>query len=194
MTATTRISGSRRRAGWAATLRAGVVALAAGVAGVGAAGLVSAIHRPEAPPERHRVDTLAVAELSDDRQMVGLAEDVFLGSVVGELGTTRIDGVPETQFEVTVQHPIKGALTGTVTVSQAGGVDEEGDEYVVDEDDPLQAGRTYLFASRTNPDTGWHTLIPRYGTLAADTATDRLGLLARFERAEATQLAYDPTA
>lgn len=148
-----------------------------------------------APDERlHQVDTLAVTDFSDDRKLVGLADDVFLATVVRQRGRTTGEPLPETQFDVRVAHAVKGSLKGEVVVSQQGGLDESGDTVVVDGDATLEVGRTYLFASLTNEATGWHTLIPHYGIRPAGPARTKAALLDRFEAAELTQVPYSPQA
>ena len=165
-----------------------VGALAIGVA-------LTAIGRDEPAPnpeERIRdVHTLAVTDLTDDRKLVGVAHDVFVATVVRQRGSTTGE-LPETQFDVRVVRAVKGSLTGDVVVSQQGGIDEKGVTVVVDGDAALEVGRTYLFASLTNETTGWHTLIPGYGTLSADSGGAKATLLDRFETAELTELPYAP--
>jgi len=137
-------------------------------------------------------ETLAVTDLSDDRRLVGIADDVFLGTVVRERGHTSGESLPETQFDVRVTSAVKGSLRGDVVVSQQGGLDESGTMVRVDGDSPLEIGKTYLFASLTNEATGWHTLIPRHGIRPADSPAARAGMVERFEAAEATQVPFAP--
>jgi hypothetical protein len=172
-------------------------ALVAGVLVAGAALAAVRLDRPvgdTVDEETHHVETLAVTDLSDDRKLVGLAENVFVGTVVREHGATVGEPFPETQYDVKVVRAVKGSLRGEVVVSQQGGLDEDGVTVTVDHDAPLEPGRTYLFASRTNTTTGWHTLIPHYGTLTADAAGTRTDLVTRFETAERAQVTYSPTA
>ena len=172
------------------TILAGALAVGA----VGTAAAIGGVDRPAAPDraiESH-VQTLAVTDFTDDRKLVGFADDVFVGRVVGERGTNIVGQTLETQFDVQVVRPIKGTLSGTVIVSQDGGVDDAGMTVIVDGDEPLAAGRTYVFASRTNPDTGWHTLVPSHGTVEVDSDTTRTRLVDRFESAEAAQVPFAP--
>jgi hypothetical protein len=165
-----------------------------GALAIGAAAAVTGLDRPTAPEpalERH-VQTLAVTDFTDDRRLVGFADDVFVGKVVGERGTSIVGQTLETQFDVQVVRPIKGTLRGTVIVSQDGGVDDTGVTVIVDGDEPLTAGRTYVFASRTNPDTGWHTLVPSHGTVEVESDMTRTRLVDRFEAAVAAQVPFTP--
>ena len=69
-------------------------------------------------------------------------------------------------------------------MSQQGGIDESGAVFVVlDGDRPLQVGRAYLFVTRTNPATGWHTAIPKYGDVPAATPQAQALLVQRFTAA-----------
>jgi hypothetical protein len=138
------------------------------------------------------VETLSVTDMSDDRKLVGWADDVFVGTVIDLDGRTTEGPLPETQYDVSVVDAIKGELTGDVVVSQQGGVTEGGTTVVVNDDDPLEVGLTYLFASRTDPDTGWHTLVPVHGTVLAGSGTTRTGVVDRFEAAEARQVPFTP--
>ncbi len=170
-----------------------VAALAMGIAGaaVAVAWFDDSSTTPSGGNVRH-AETLAVTDLADDRKLVGVAHDVFLGRVVRQRGSTTAEPLPETQFDVQVLRTIKGSLTDVVVVSQQGGMDERGDTVVVDGDALLQSGRTYLFATRTNEATGWHTLIPHYGILPADATHAQANLIERFQEARAAEVQYSP--
>ena len=163
-----------------------------GTLAIAAAAAINGFDRPATPAPESHVATLAVTDFADDRKLVGFADDVFVGKVVGERGTTQVESLLETQFDVQVVRPIKGTLEGTIVVSQEGGVDEKGVTVTVDGDEPLAVGQTYVFASRTNPNTGWHTLVPAYGTVRVDADRTRTRLVDRFEAAEAAQVPYTP--
>lgn len=164
----------------------------AGTLAIGGALAIGGLDDEPAPPEdrTYQVHTRSVTDLTDDRNLVGLAHDVFVATVVRERGHTTGEPLPETQFDVRVVRAVKGSLTGDVIVSQQGGTDARGDTVVVNDDAALEVGRTYLFASLTNEKTGWHTLIPSYGTLSADSSGTKAALLDRFEDAELTQVPY----
>jgi hypothetical protein len=162
-----------------------------------AVGLVAAItmsgDSPPRPTHQARVanvETMAVTDLADDHKLVGFASDVFLGTVVKKRGTTMVDPLPETQFDVRVLRTVKGSLAGDVVVSQQGGVDEQGTTVVIDDDSPLKVGKTYLFASRTNEATGWHTLIPRYGIVPVNAERNGTDLVERFFVARAAEVPF----
>lgn len=136
-----------------------------------------------------RLEYSAVTELEDDRKLVGLADNVFIGEVVRKLGQTTDGPVPETQYAVNVQKAIKGTLSGEVVVNQQGGFLPETNELIlIDGDALIEPGQTYLFATLTNDVTGWHTVIPGYGDLQVRSAQNRDELRARFSAARQNQI------
>lgn len=91
------------------------------------------------------------------RKLVGYATNVFVGRVAEEVGSEgaplsgpREKVLPRTQFSIEVSRNIKGGTGETVTVSQAGGYDEEGREAQVEGDGPLKPGQEYLFSTSYN--------------------------------------------
>jgi hypothetical protein len=160
-------------------------ALVAVVAGV------RAVERDLPAREPAHAEALYVADFQDDRRLVGLVTNVFVGRVSSQSGTTVLDEFPETQFKVEVLENIKGTLTGTVTVNQQGG--RQGDRLVLIEGDALlRPGQVYLFATRPYHERGWHTLVPRYGDLPIGDAQQRASLVARFKKAAQEQLPLMP--
>ena len=77
-----------------------------------------------------------------------MAEEV--GSEGAPLSGPGEKVLPRTQFSIEVSRNIKGGTGETVTVSQAGGYDEEGREAQVEGDAPLQPGQEYLFSTSYN--------------------------------------------
>lgn len=129
--------------------------------------------------------------VTDDRELVGAAQNVFVGKVIAQTGTTT-DPDLRTQFSVEVLENIKGNLTGTVTVSQNGGYENfEGKQYLIitEGDKLLEPGETYLFATRVS-DFGGHLLVPVYGDLLIKDQTDRQAKMERFERAFAQEIPF----
>lgn len=152
--------------------------------------------------------------VSDDRKLVGHADDVFVGLVLRQAGE---EGLPtsepgmemaQTQFSVELLENIKGELSGAVTVNQLGGYEEhtadrdypehgveKGElvrELILVDDNPLlEPGRQYLFA--TNPEYGkeWHQIVAQgFGNLPIEDAHHRRALVQRF--VEATENQIDP--
>lgn len=167
-----------------------LVAAATAIAGIGS-------HRSDDTSNRTTVsaETLAVTDLADDRKLVGLADSVFFGTVIAWSGQAEDDEsqLPETQFSVSVDQVIKGSLSGTVTVNQQGGVRAgRKDTVALDGDQPLGVGKTYLFVTRTRPETHWHTLVPRYGDIEVRNPQQRNGLRNRFMHALEAEIPYRP--
>ena len=69
-----------------------------------------------------------------------------------------------------LQQPVKGDLSGRVTVNQEAGFYDDGMNHVEDEDYFLEAGKSYFFATRTSSLHGWHTVVPHYGDVKLDVA------------------------
>ena len=161
-----------------------------------AAGLAAALTysvRPSAEarglPTVRRVHASQITDLSDDRKLVGVAENVFFGQVVARLGQVTVESLPESQYSVLVTENIKGSLVGTVVVNQLGGYDERNNEVILwDEDHLIEPGTTYLFVTRSHPVRGVHTLVSGFGDLPAHGASEEDALRARFTAAYADQI------
>lgn len=137
------------------------------------------------------VEALHITDLRDDRRLVGVVANVFVGRVVAQIGTTLRDELPQTQFQIEVLENIKGSLGGRAVVNQQGG--KVGDRLVLVDGDPLlRPGQVYLFATRPYTEKGWHTLVPRYGNIPIVDAQQRAGLVARFKKAMQEQIPYRP--
>lgn len=162
-----------------------LTALAAGCVGAIAATMPDA----SSAPKISYVDYVAPTDFSDDRRLAGFADHVFVGRVTGAGQTVDRDPLPETSFPVLVVDTLKGTAAGGVTVVQQGGQKPgHDDEHVVLEGDtPLQAGQTYLFATRSDPE-GRRFLVARYGDLRVRDAAHLQQLRARFGTAVRTQI------
>ena len=154
--------------------------------------------------------------VEDNRQLVGFADNVFVGRVMERVGSDSVKNVgpavegapptPTTQFSVEVLQNIKGKLNDTVNVSQTGGqveyaatedFPEEGikkgqrvRQLVLLEEDPLlNPGEKILFVTRYDPAKDRHTIV---GSLFGDSRIkdeqDRKEKVARFEEAEKNQI------
>jgi hypothetical protein len=106
-------------------------------------------------------------DVTDKRQVVSWADDVFVGRVIRMTGTGIApvarylgeskegtpyvadyeDGSPYTLYDVEVVESLKGSLRGTVSVAQDGGYKDD-ILYTVEGDTSLIAGRTYVFATK----------------------------------------------
>jgi len=101
---------------------------------------------------------------NDNKELVGIASNIFVGKILRQIGTGKDDlGSLYTQFEVETIDNIKGNLTNTVTVTQMAGykngilytMEEDGDGLVELTDKKndillLQPGSTYLMVTRHN--------------------------------------------
>jgi|SRR5665648_16793 len=142
-------------------------------------------------------------DVTDDRALVGIADNVFIGKVIAQTGnkpnTPRpeagdVSGFsPQTQFSVEILENIKGNLTGTITVSQYGGYERK--IIVVKQlvlgvgDKLLEPDKTYLFITGYNDINRWHTIIaPSYGNLLIANQTDHRNKLERFITAFAQEI------
>ena len=67
-----------------------------------------------------------VIDPTDDRELVGFASDVFFGRVTENMGQIMAHRFPRSRFKVEVLEVLKGSLSGTVIVTQDGGVFEDG--------------------------------------------------------------------
>ena len=109
---------------------------------------------------------LYVTDFSDDRKLVGFADDVFFGQVVESLGTSQSRGLPETQFRVKILETLKGSLSGQITVNQSaefhGG---SSPDELMGEPALLEKGNSYLLVTRRSQHGAWHTVASPYGRI-----------------------------
>lgn len=171
--------------------RSAAALLLAGTFVAGAVQLQSASTDAGRAPSAPRViemEFTSVADFSDDRRLAGFAEDVFFGEVLDGGQTTARQPIPETDHRVRVLDVVKGDALGEVVVTQAGGFDPARNERkVMHGDTPLQAGRIYLFATRSDP-KGRHFLVPGHGDLPVRDAIHRAELRRRFTEATRNQV------
>ena len=121
-------------------------------------------------------------DVSDPNRLVGWADSVFIGKVVKQSGTKSLGGLPETQFKVEVMNTIKGEVKGTVIVNQQGGY--EGNELILVENDQLlDIGKSYLFVTKYLKDENWHTLVPVYGDIAITSESQKQELIEKYQKA-----------
>lgn len=164
-------------------------------------------------------------DVKDKRMLVGASDNVFVGRVVEQVGAKPLDAVggegvdaatadiaqPRTQFSVEVLRNIKGRLSGTVTVSQDGGVveykaDKDYPEagvragetvrelVLVEEDSLLEPGRKYMLVTSKDPVNGWHQIVaPGKGNERIDKTGELEELEGEFEQAEKEQVDPRPS-
>ncbi len=140
-----------------------------------------------------RVEYVAVTDFSDDRRLVGFADDVFLGRVLGHQRTVEREPITETEFRVEVIEAIKGSLGGEVVVTQHGGyVAGRHEIQLMEGDRLLEPGRTYLFATKGTA-AGTQLLVPEFGDVEVRTAAHREDLRRRFIEARKNEVRYQPS-
>jgi hypothetical protein len=172
--------------------RAVLALLAAGALTAGAVQLGSADGGDRTAKVTH-IGFTSVANFSDDRRLAGFAEDIFLGRVSGAGSTADKDPLPETDFPVQVLDTIKGSAHGTVTVVQQGGrLPGRDDELrLMEGDRELEPGRTYLFATRSDPQ-GRRFLVAQFGDVPVRDAAHQRELREKFAEAVRSQIAFQP--
>ena len=129
---------------------------------------------------------------SDDTDLVGFADDVFVGRVeerVGSSGPSPARPFGSTRFRVEVLENVKGRVSGIVTVSQEGVRHPKRGCLMLAEDDPLlEPGQEVLFFTRRDEKRGWHQIVtPGYGDVRIEDEQHREELVRRFERARKDQ-------
>ncbi|MCZ7383191.1 MAG: hypothetical protein O8C63_00375 [Candidatus Methanoperedens sp.] len=148
-----------------------------------------------------------VFNVTDDRELVGFADNVFIGKVIAQTGNKAntpppeagdVPGFsPQTQFSVEVVENIKGNLSGIITVSQEGGYKEKNGVnrlVLMDGDNLLEPGNTYLFATSFNDIDGWHAIIiPNYGNLPIKDQKDHKNKVERFKKAFSQEIPFKPS-
>jgi hypothetical protein len=163
-------------------------ALAAMIAlGIAGPGLLS--DHPPKDPVIQTIQTSYAFDVTDTKRLVGWADHVFIGKVVEMSGTSDEYGMLETQFKVEVAENIKGDLQGEVTVNQQGGY--EGKNLILVENDQLlEKGKSYLFVSRKNEEQNWHTVVSVYGNILINSEEQKEELLSKYKKAYQEEIPY----
>jgi hypothetical protein len=129
---------------------------------------------------------------SDDSDLVGFADNVFVGRVEKRVGGTGLRPdrpCGSTRFSVEVLENVKGRLGGSVTVNQEGAYDPKRGCLMLAEDDPLlRPGQEVVFFTRLDEARRWHQIVtPGYGDVRIEGEGQREELVRRFERARRYQ-------
>ncbi|MBT2662634.1 hypothetical protein [Bacillus sp. ISL-45] len=176
-------SNKKKLLAFAAPGLAAIIAL-----GIAGPGLLS-----DQPPENPVIQTVQTShafDVTDPQRLVGWADNVFVGKVTKMSGTSEERGMLETQFKVEVAETIKGELQGEVTVSQQGGY--EGKNLILVENDQLlKEGESYLFISRKNEEHDWHTVVPVYGDILINGEEHQEELITKYEKAYQEQIPFE---
>lgn len=105
-------------------------------------------------------------DIHDQRKLAGDVDAIFVGTVLEQTGTKSLGAMPETQFRVKVIEVLKGDLDTEVTVNQQGGVHtESGDLMLMEGDELISTGGSYIFAVRYFPQESWFSLVPAVGDI-----------------------------
>ena len=150
------------------------------------------------------VKALSAIDMSDDRALVGFADNVFFGRVTSEPQKSTIYPWPSVVFNVEVLETLKENASGIVKINQAGGFTEDGSAVYV-EGDPalLESNKTYIFAMRHDPENDWHVLSESYQYVKLNVSDDASKsdildsdeaqtLRDRFNEAIEDQIVYSP--
>lgn len=176
-------SSKKKWVSFAAPGLAAIIAL--GIAGLG---LIS-----DYPPENPVIQTIQTSyafDVTDPQRLVGWADNVFIGKVVEMSGTSDEYGMLETQFKVKVAESIKGDLSGEVIVNQQGGY-EGGNLILVENDQLLEEGESYLFLSRKNEKQNWHTVVSVYGDILINSEAHKEELLSKYKKAYQEEIPFE---
>lgn len=123
------------------------------------------------PPIRTlNAESVSAFDTGDPEALAGWSDAVFVGTVNAYLSVNGAvdgpaEGIPETQFQVSVVDTLKGDLPEVVVVNQFGGARSNGDVVVVDDVPLIEVGKTYLFSARIYAERGWFTLATEVGAV-----------------------------
>lgn len=129
-------------------------------------------------------------DFSDRRKLAGRSDNIFVGTVVGNGVVDRDSrGGVYALFPVQVDENIKGNLTGTVTVRQAGGYDARyGTVQIVNGDPLLKSGETYVFVTIADIARDVYTTFSGHGNIHVVSPEARSRLISEFEEAVRNQI------
>ena len=110
--------------------------------------------------DRPAVRAISAVDFTDDRKLAGFANDVFFVYVLAEPAPVTSDAYhwPTVTYSAEVLETLKGSTSGMVRVNQIGaeGATVEG------QGDMLETGKSYLLATRSDPNNGWHVVSSAY--------------------------------
>ena len=135
-----------------------------------------------APPENTDIQLISsnyMIDILDSSQVVEFADYVFIAEVKS-LGDTTINTYPETSYQVDIIENIKGDLTGTQTLTQYGGF-EGNNLFLMEGDDLLQEGSTYLIATTINEENT-KTVIPVGGSIKINDEKEQIEITEEYKK------------
>ncbi len=155
----------------------------------------------------HTVYATYSFDVSDPAQLVGWADDVFLGRVIEKSGhgllpdsnPDRSSDMPYSLYRVEVLQSLKGTLSGVVEIRQDGGVAADGATVLWEGDPMLERGETCLFVTHGEYDStaGWDKaqgplgrprLVNGYGDIRVRSEAEMTTLLNEYRAAIAEQV------
>lgn len=160
---------------------------------------------PEGSTQVNESHALLSIDPNDERYLVGESTDVFFGRVTEQSGSEGVETnagnvVPQTQFSVEVQEAIKGDATGTVTVNQEAGYEDDGHTNhkhlrQFDGDQLLETGQEYLFYTIYEEGRGVYTLTAPVSNshVQIDDKTERSKEREEAKQAKAEERKADPS-
>lgn len=144
-------------------------------------------------------------DVTDPRLLAGFADDVFLGRVAeksasGYFWCSNPEAAsPYSLYRVKVLKSLKGNLSGTVELTQMGGIARDGNLDLFEGDRPLKPGELCLFvtkgrfdaeakATELEPTAGRPTIVNTYGDQRIDNAAEKVAVLAKLAAAIRNQV------
>lgn len=116
-----------------------------------------------------------ITDFSDPRRIAGFVDHLVLAEVVERKKQATKPAVESnddrvrTSVAVKVIESIQGSLTGTVTITQLGGLDPATGDMIVVEDTPLmEVGKKYLIGAKTDTASGENLALPGFGVIRLD--------------------------
>jgi NhaP-type Na+/H+ and K+/H+ antiporter len=126
-------------------------------------------------------------DVTSEEEVVGNSENIFVAKVLEEVGNkSPHENMPKTQFKVAVVQNIKGKLKKEQIINQdAGFTTINGEKTLVkfENQDLLQPGELYLFATLHDDKNDWHNPVPVYGEILIDNNKKNADLVARYKSA-----------
>lgn len=126
-------------------------------------------------------------DVTQREEVVGNSENVFVAKVIEQVGSySPREGMAQTRFKVEVIKNIKGKLKKGQTINQnAGFVEKDGEKYLVkyENQELLEPGKLYLFASLYDVNNKWHNPVPGYGEIPIESTKESEALAKSFAEA-----------
>lgn len=117
-------------------------------------------------------------DLSDTEQLVGWADNVFVGKIQRIVNTVNDDISPVTTYEVSVVENLKGELSGTVLVSHRIGYSHlQRATFKFKNDNYMKTSESYIIICRYDKEKGTYMVVPTYGDIKLEENTRKEQIL-----------------